>query len=55
MRMERKVCAYCEHKYQEHKNLGYDHFEPYRCNARNGRECSDIFSTTCDLWKKIKK
>ena len=47
----KKVCANCENEYQEHDNLGYDHFEPYRCIENNGEECSDVWNTTCDKFK----
>lgn len=53
----KRVCANCLHKYQEDRNLGYDHYEPDRCEENNGKECSDVWNTTCDkfTWKKSMK
>ena len=48
---DKRVCANCTHKYSEHKNLGYDHYEPHRCENNNGRECSDVWNTTCDSFE----
>ena len=44
---DKKVCANCANEYQEIKNLGYDHYEPHRCKENNGKECSDVYNTTC--------
>ena len=48
----RKVCANCVYEYQEHTNLGYDHYEPNICKKSN-EVCSDIWNTTCNkfAWK----
>ena len=50
---DKKVCANCANEYQENKNLGYDHYESHRCKENNGKECSDVYNTTC--YKFIKK
>ena len=44
----KKVCANCIHRYSEHKQLEYDHYEPSKCSVFNGKECEDIWNTTCE-------
>lgn len=47
---KKKVCANCDYEYQEHKDLGYDHYEPNRCSKIGGL-CGDVWNTTCDKFK----
>ena len=44
---KKEVCANCVNKYQEPTHLGYDHLETHKCKANHGKECSDLFNSTC--------
>lgn len=44
----KKVCANCSNVYLDYQSVNYDHFEPHRCKAMNGKECCDIFNSVCD-------